>query len=216
MTHISRSRPFIHAWQPMAGLALLSIALAAPLSPVRAATPTAAKPTSATTTAPSLIAGQSELGFTAKQMGVPVEGKFKRFEAQLQFDPKQLATAHVRFNIDLGSATLGDPMFDAELVKPAWFDSKRLPQAQFVSSQIKGLGGGRYEVLGKLSIKGQSRDLTVPLSLSQAGAVSTASGSFVIKRLEFKIGDGEWSDTSMVANEVQVKFKFAFSGMPPL
>jgi polyisoprenoid-binding protein YceI len=40
-----------------------------------------------------------------------------------------------------------------------------------------------------------------------------ASGSVAIKRLDFKIGDGEWADTSMVANDVTVKFKLAFAGL---
>jgi len=165
---------------------------------------------------PQLLAAQSELGFTSKQMGVPVDGRFKRFDARLSFDPKKPETGKVGFNIELASVSLGDPAFDAELAKPAWFDSKKLPQASFQSSAIKALGGGRFEVAGKLSIKGQVRDVVVPLSLAQAGATTTASGGFVLKRLEFKIGDGEWADTSMVANDVQVKFKLAFSGVAPL
>jgi polyisoprenoid-binding protein YceI len=35
----------------------------------------------------------------------------------------------------------------------------------------------------------------------------------VIKRLDFKIGEGDWADTSMVANDVQVKFKLQLNGV---
>lgn len=49
-----------------------------------------------------------------------------------------------------------------------------------------------------------------------AAAVTTAIGSFAIKRLTFKIGDGEWADTSMVADPVQVKFKLAMTGINKL
>jgi len=149
-------------------------------------------------------------------MGVPVDGHFKRFDAQLAFDPKKPEAGRVSFTIDLASVSLGAAEFDAELAKPAWFDSKKLPQASFQSSAIKALGGGKFEVSGKLSIKGLSRDIVVPITLTQAGKLSTATGSFVLKRLEFKIGDGEWADTSMVANEVQVKFKLAFNGVAAL
>ncbi|MDT9000016.1 YceI family protein [Paucibacter sp. APW11] len=185
-----------------------------PAKPASAAT--AAKPEAKTEAAPQLLAAQSELRFTSRQMGVPVDGSFKRFEAKLAFDPKKPEAGNVAFNIDLASVTLGDPMLDAELAKPAWFDSKKAAQASFQSSAIKALGGGRYEVAGKLTIKGQQRDIVVPLALAQANGVSTATGGFVLKRLEFKIGDGEWSDTSMVANDVQVKFKLAFSGVAAL
>lgn len=163
-----------------------------------------------------LQAAQSELAFTSKQMGVPVEGKFKRFDAQLAFDPKKPETGKVSFTIELASASLGDAAVDAELVKPAWFDVKKIPQANFQSSAIKALGNHRYEVAGKLAIKGQTRDLVVPVTLTQSGVNTTATGAFAIKRLDFKIGDGEWADTSMVANDVQVRFKLNFTGVAPL
>jgi polyisoprenoid-binding protein YceI len=54
------------------------------------------------------------------------------------------------------------------------------------------------------------------VQLSQAGASSTASGAFTIKRLEFKVGEGEWADTSMLANDVQVRFKLVLTGVPAL
>jgi len=163
-----------------------------------------------------LVAAQSELSFTSKQMGVPVDGKFKRFDAQLSFDPKQPETGKVAFSIDLTSVTLGAPELEAELAKVGWFDSKKTPQASFASTAIKPAGPGRFEVAGKLTIKGLTRDIVVPISLAQTGAMSTATGGFVLKRLEFKIGDGEWADTSMVANDVQVKFKLSFTGLAPL
>jgi polyisoprenoid-binding protein YceI len=75
-------------------------------------------------------------------------------------------------------------------------------------------------VAGKLSIKGQARDVLVPVTLTQTGAApafnTTATGQFAIPRLAFKVGEGEWADTSMVADEVQVKFKLALSGVPKL
>ena len=66
---------------------------------------------------------------------------------------------------------------------------------------------------GKLTIKGASANVVVPVTLAQAGATTTATGAFAIKRLDFKIGDGDWNDTSMVANDVQVRFKLALTGV---
>ncbi len=193
---------------------LLSLGLIS--APALAQKPKAAPAAPAAAAAPALVAAQSDLSFVSKQMGVPVDGKFKRFEAQLGFDPKKAEAGKVQFTIDLASVTLGDPMLDAELAKPAWFDSKKLGQASFVSSAIKPLGGNRFEVAGKLSLKGLQRDINVPIALAQDKGLTTATGSFVLKRLDFKIGDGEWSDTSMVANEVTVKLKLVFSGVAPL
>ncbi len=192
-------------------------ALAQKAKPATAtATATTAAAAAAPVAAPALVPAQSELSFVSKQMGVPVDGKFKRFDAQLAFDPRKSDTGKVQFSIDVSSVTLGDPMLDAELAKPAWFDSKKLGQAVFTSSAIKPLGGNRFEVSGRLSLKGLQRDISVPIALTQDKGLTTAAGSFVLKRLDFKIGDGEWSDTSMVANEVTVKFKLVFSGVAAL
>ena len=130
-----------------------------------------------------LQAAKSDIVFVSKQMGVPVEGRFKSFDAQISFDP----------------------------AKPAKF-----AKAGFQSTAIKNTAPGKYEVSGKLSIKGVSQDIVVPVSLTQTGGLTTAVGSFAIKRLGFKIGDNEWSDTSLVADEVQVKFKFVLTGVAKL
>jgi len=163
-----------------------------------------------------LIPAQSDIGFVFKQMGVPVEGHFKKFDAQINFDAAKPATSKVAFTVDIASATLGSPETDAELPKAVWFNTAKFPQATFVSSGFKALGAGKYEVTGKLSIKGQSRDVVVPVTMTQSGAVTTAVGVFPIKRLGFKIGENEWADTSMVADDVQVKFKLALNGVGKL
>lgn len=160
-----------------------------------------------------LIAAQSEIGFVSKQMGVPVEGRFKKFDAQIAFDPAKPQASKIAFTIDTGSATLGVPESDAELPKATWFNVPKFPQASFQSSAVKGLGAGKFEVSGKLTIKGSSQDVVVPVTLVQSGATTTASGAFGIKRLAFKIGENDWADTSMVADDVQVKFKLALSGV---
>ncbi len=163
-----------------------------------------------------LLAAQSEIAFTSKQMGVPVDGKFKKFDAQVAFDPKKPEAAKIGFVIDLASISLGAAESEAEVAKADWFNTRQFPQATFQSASVKPTGVGKFDVVGKLVIKGSSHDVVVPVTLAQAGANTTASGSFVIKRLDFKIGDGDWKDTSMVANDVQVKFKLSLTGVSTL
>lgn len=167
-----------------------------------------------------LVPAQSNLSFVIKQMGVPVEGQFKTFDAQVAFDPAKLASSRIGFTVEMGSATMGAKEVDVEMPKPVWLSALKFPQATFQSSAIKALGGGKFEVQGKLSIKGNARDVTVPVTLAQTGAApnlaTTATGAFAIPRLAFKVGEAEWADTSMVADEVQVKFKLALSGVPKI
>ena len=166
--------------------------------------------------AQQVVPAQSEIAFVSRQMGVPVEGRFKQWTAQIAFDPKNAAAGKVGFTIQTGSASFGSPETDAEVPKAPWFNTAKFPTASFASSTIKPLGGGKFEVAGTLTIKGNAQPVTVPVAVTQAGGASTAIGSFTIKRLDFKIGEGEWTDTSMVANDVTVKFKLALTGMAPL
>lgn len=163
-----------------------------------------------------LIQAQSEIVFVSKQMGVPVEGHFKKFDAQIAFEPTKPEASKIAFTVDIASATMGVPETDAELPNATWFNTAKFPQATFQSTSVKGLGAGKFEVSGKLSIKGSSRDVVIPIALAQAGATTTAIGTFALKRLTFKIGENEWADTSMVADDVQVKFKLALTGVGKL
>ncbi len=160
-----------------------------------------------------LVPAQSEIVFVSKQMGVPVEGRFKKFDAQLAFDPAKPEASKIAFTVDVASATLGVPETDAELPKATWFNTSKFPQATFQSTAVKGLGGGKFEVSGTLGIKGATRNVVVPVVVTQAGATTNATGTFSLKRLAFQIGQNEWADTSMVADDVQVKFKFALTGV---
>lgn len=160
-----------------------------------------------------LVPAQSEISFVSKQMGVPVEGRFKKFDAQIAFDPAKPQTGKIAFTVDIASATLGAPEPDSELPKAEWFNTAKFPQATFQSSAIKALGGGKFEVAGKLAIKGASQDTVIPVTLTANGATTMAAGSFTLKRLAYKIGEKEWADTSMVADDVQVKFKLALTGV---
>ena len=71
-------------------------------------------------------------------------------------------------------------------------------------------------MVGTFTLKGRSRPLSVPVTLTQVGGTTTAIGAFTIRRLDFKVGDGDWTDTDLIANDVQVKFKLALSGVGAL
>jgi len=162
------------------------------------------------------VPAQSEIVFVTKEMGVPVEGRFKRFDAQLTFDPARPEASKMALTVDIASATLGAPETDAELPKATWFNTAKFPQASFRSSAVKSLGGGKFEVSGELGIKGLTRNVVVPVVVTQSGTATTATGTFSLKRLAFQIGQNEWADTSMLADDVQVKFKFAMTGVNKL
>ena len=150
---------------------------------------------------------KSALSFVSKQMNVPVEGQFKSFRSKLAFDPAKPAAAKAELEIDLASIDAGSKDANDEVASKAWFDTKTFPVAKFVSTSFKSLGGNRYEVAGKMTIKGRTLDLITPVTLRQEGNSATFEGGLVLKRADYGIGEGMWADFGTVANEVQVKFR---------
>jgi polyisoprenoid-binding protein YceI len=149
---------------------------------------------------------KSKVTATSKQMNVPVEGTFKKFTAQLDFDPAKPAAGNAKLSIDASSYDLGDESYNQQVRGKDWFNAAQFPNATFVSSGIAPAGGNQFKVSGTLTIKGKSANVTVPVTVTQQGATQTFDGTLPIKRSQFDIGTGEWKDTSVVADEVLIKF----------
>lgn len=155
-----------------------------------------------------IVPAKSSIRFVTRQMNVPVEGAFKRFDATVAFDPARPEATKAEFDVDLGSIDLGSDEGNTEAVRKTWLNVPAFPKARFVASSVKALGGGKYEAAGALTIKGTTQNVVAPFTLTEAGGMRTVEGQFPLKRLQFKIGEGAWSDTETVADEVLVRFKF--------
>ena len=162
----------------------------------------------ATTAAPlKTDLAHSSVTATFKQMNVPVDAKFKKFSASIDYDPAQPALAKASVDIDTASLDLGEAEMNREVAKKDWFNSAQYPKASFVSSSIKPAGAGKLNVTGKLSIKGKSADVSFALAVKLEAGKQVFEGVLPIKRLAFNIGEGEWKDTSMVADDVIITFR---------
>lgn len=149
---------------------------------------------------------KSNIVASFKQMGVALDGKFQKFTLDLQFDPAKPEQGRVRIDVDVSSFDIGDESYNKEVRGKTWFNASAFPKAQFVSTSIKASGNGRYLVNGKLSVKGTSSDVALPVSFKNEGATQVFDGVLPMKRLQFNIGEQEWKDTALVADEVQLKF----------
>ncbi len=151
----------------------------------------------------------SSVSAVFKQMDVPVESNFKRFSAQIDYDAAHPDKASARVDIDTASFDMGQADYNKEIAKKEWFNSAQFPKATFVSTSIAPAGGNKLKVTGKLTIKGKTLDVSFPLSVKPEGGKQVFEGQLPIKRLAFNVGEGEWHDTSMVADEVVIKFRVA-------
>ena len=150
---------------------------------------------------------KSAINFTYKQMGVAVDGQFRKFASQLNFDPAKPTAAKATFEVELASVDTGAPEGDQEVAGKPWFNTKAFPTARFVSGTVKPLGGNKYEVAGQLTIKGKTQDVVVPATFTPQGNSGVFDGSFTIRRADFSIGEGSWAKFDIVANDVLIKFR---------
>jgi polyisoprenoid-binding protein YceI len=133
---------------------------------------------------------------------VPGTGKFKKFTAQISFDAAKAEATKANIEVDINSIDFGDDNWNRDALGASWFNGKQFPKAVFIVASAKALGGGRFEAPGKFTLKGNTRDVVATFT-----AKADAGGTVPLKRNDFKIGEGSWADTSVVANEVAVRFK---------
>jgi len=164
--------------------------------------------------AQGLLIDKSEIRFVSKQLGVNVEGRFRKWKANIVFLPKNLGKSKAEFDIDLGSIDLASDESETEIKSPQWFHTAKFPVAHFASTSIKNVGGDKYEIAGKLTLKGVTKDVIVPIALKKdATGNNVAEGSFPVKRTDYKVGEGMWADTELVDNDVIVRIRMV---LPPV
>ncbi len=149
---------------------------------------------------------RSSVVATMTQMNVPVDGKFGKFVADVSFVPDHPEKSSATVVVDTASYDLGDESFNHEARGRAWFDAASYPNATFRSTGIRAAGAGVFEVTGQLTIKGTSKSVVLPVKYAMQGTTDTYDGVLTIKRSDFKVGTGEWVDTSVVGDDIKVKF----------
>lgn len=147
---------------------------------------------------------KSHLGFTAQWSNEPFSGEFKHWEAEIEFDPADLAHSHAAVTVDLASAKSDEDQFDQGLKGAMGFEVSKFPEAKFVTTGIAAKGGNRYVAKGTLSLRGIERPVTLPFSLTISGDSAHMTGKAVVMRTDFGVGQGLWAAPDPVAHEVTV------------
>lgn len=156
---------------------------------------------------------KSSIKFVPTLMGSKTEGGFSKFTAQVRFDPDKPASAAAKADVDIRSFDIGYDEATAEALGKNWFDVQQFPTADFSVTKVKPLGKDRFELSGNLTIRGKTKALTFPVSLTRESAqTARLDGTVVIKRLDFNLGQGAWASTSTVANDVTLLIRLALSG----
>lgn len=147
-------------------------------------------------------AGDGQVGFTARQAGAAFRGRFASFSGQVCIAEQ----SRIRVAVRTASVDTRLPELDEALRGPEFFDARRWPQASFESDAVKALGGGRYEVAGRLTIRDVTRSLVVPFTLRPEAGADRArlEARMTLLRLDYGVGIGQWADTRWLDDAVEL------------
>lgn len=148
----------------------------------------------------------SELGFTATVENSLASGVFRKFSADVQFDPDRLAESRIGVTITVSSVDMVSDDVNKAIRGPDWFDAERFPVAEFRSADVRPAGPNGYIAIGTLKVKDTVMPIEVPFGWKREGDAAIINGELTINRAAFKIGLGEWLSTKVVGADVKVKF----------
>ncbi|MGI3902058.1 MAG: YceI family protein [Janthinobacterium lividum] len=157
---------------------------------------------------------KSTLGFTGQQTGAPFTGRFKTWTAAIDFDPAHPEAGHVSASIDIASASTDDPQKDEALPTPDWFDATEFGKATFDATGFTPKGGDTFETSGKLTLRGVSKSVVLPFTLTIAGDQAHAVGHAKLVRTDFGVGQGAWTSGDYVALDVTVDLDLVATRKP--
>lgn len=143
----------------------------------------------------------SRVSFTLKHLNIiTVEGQFKDFAGNFEFDAGSIEDSSVTLIIQTKSLDSANPIRDAQLKSRDYFWVSKYPEITFVSTAFGNIRGNSFEVYGDLTIRGktvtavfETRILT-PLHEIVPGRPVRFSAETYIHRKDFGLGTGRWYD----------------------
>jgi len=147
---------------------------------------------------------KSRLGFSVMWGSEPFVAVFASWKANIDFDPADLARARADVRIDLASEQSDEADYDDGLKGAQGFQVSQFPQAHFVTTGFAHKSGNAYVANGLLSIRGVTKAVTLPFSLTIEGGHAHMKGTAAVLRTDFNVGQGMWSAPNPVAREVTV------------
>ena len=153
----------------------------------------------------------SQLTFKATSLLQNADGKFHRFSGDVFVDPDDLTTARLMVSVDAASIDTRIAKRDNHLRDEDFFYVARFPTITFESFRVD--PGPRPTVVGRLTLRGVTREVAVPVDLELTPTSLVTRGEFTIKRTDY--GINYQSFLNPVGDAVRVSFVFRGRPVPP-
>ncbi|MGE0030749.1 MAG: YceI family protein [Steroidobacteraceae bacterium] len=145
------------------------------------------------------------LQFTATQAGAKFTSAFGRFQVRFDFDEAKPAAGRLDVTVETTSVDTADVDRDEILRSRDFFWCEQYPEAVFHAGKFERDGAG-WRASGELTLRGLTRPVFVRFELAPGPMQLVMKGAAGLRRLEFGVGQGEWTSTEWVGDEVGVVF----------
>ena len=142
------------------------------------------------------------VSFSIKNFGIGTKGTFKGLRGTIKWDVANPAASSFNVSVDVNTVNTGITSRDSHLKKEEYFDVAKYPTLNFVSSTVSKTSEG-YSVTGNLTIKGTTKQVVIPFTVTTAGNGYLFEGNFTLDRRDYKVGGG----SMVLGNEVKVTLK---------
>jgi polyisoprenoid-binding protein YceI len=147
----------------------------------------------------------SQLTFKATSRLMNADGKFHRFRGEVLADTKDLATARVTLAVEAASIDTNITRRDDHLRSEDFFHAERYPTITFESIRVEP-AGQRLTLVGRLTVRGVTREVAVPVDVEVSDSTLVARGAFDLRRTDY--GIRYTSFMNPIADVVRVAFTF--------
>jgi polyisoprenoid-binding protein YceI len=162
----------------------------------------------------------SNVSFSIMKFFFKEEGGFRDYSGDISYDPDHPESSSVKILIQAGSIDTRIDGRDRVLRSDDFLDVERYPSLTFASTAVVPESGGMLNVTGDLTIRGVTRQITVPVKLLGTktmqgyGEFAGFDAVFTIDRTEFGVNGSRWSGGNLILSK-EVTIHLAIGGIKP-
>lgn len=160
----------------------------------------------------------SDLSFSVIKWQVfKEEGRFRDFAGRVTYDPADPSAASIEVTVQAASIDTKNTTRDGVLRSDDFFDVARFPTLAFRSSRVRPVAQDRLEVTGDITIRGVTKQITIPVKVLGVGAVPNEGDiaafetEFTLDRTEFGVNGNRWSGGQLLISK-EVKIRLVIGG----
>jgi polyisoprenoid-binding protein YceI len=132
---------------------------------------------------------RSVITFQTKNMGIGVSGSIGGLQANVQFNTTNLSSSTIEASVDANTINTDNSTRDDHLKSDEFFDVARYSKITMKSVSFKHKSGSNYSGVFNLTIKGKTKQVEIPFTITEKGSTMAFKSSFKLNRLDYGIGE---------------------------